>query len=69
MSHVLGLNAVSFLAEKVPAALAEVGLLQAGEFADLPWDEASPHVPLADVLRVHDWPYVRKLQVGLATER
>lgn len=44
-------------------ALAGFGLLRAVEFAGLPWDEASPHVPLADVLRVHDWPYIRKLQV------
>lgn len=45
---------------------AEMGVLRAGEFAGLPWDEASPHAPLADVLRVHDWAYVRKLQVSCA---
>lgn len=42
-------------------------MLRAAEFAGLPWDEASPHVPLADVLRVHDWPYVRKLQARICT--
>jgi hypothetical protein len=45
---------------------ADMGVLRAGEFAGLPWDEASPHAPLADVLRVHDWAYVRKLQVSYA---
>jgi hypothetical protein len=53
---------------KSAALLAEVGVLRAEEFAELPWDEASPHVPLADVLRVHDWPYIRKLQVRGAAE-
>ena len=28
------------------------------------WDEASPHAALADVLRVHAWPYIRKLQAS-----
>ena len=39
------------------------GILHSGEFAGLAWDTGNSHAPMADVLRIHDWPYVRRIQV------
>lgn len=41
------------------------GALRASEFAEsLSWDESPHQAPLGDILRVHDWAYVRRIQVG-----
>ncbi|KAK9865158.1 hypothetical protein WJX84_010261 [Apatococcus fuscideae] len=40
----------------------EQGILRSAEFASLQWEDQCPPAPLADVLRVHDWSYIRHLQ-------
>lgn len=42
--------------------LAEQGILRSAEFTGLQWEEQCAAAPLADVLRVHDWNYVKHLQ-------
>lgn len=44
-------------------ATAEDGILRTEEFDSLEWDEEDHFAPLADILRVHEWTYVRKIQV------
>ena len=45
-------------------ALVQWGILRTSEFEGaVRWDERSQRAALGDVLRVHDWPYVRKMQV------
>jgi acetoin utilization deacetylase AcuC-like enzyme len=44
------------------AAHAERGILRSAEFAALRWDAAPARAGIADVLRVHEWAYVRDLQ-------
>lgn len=40
-------------------------MLRAAEFEGLLlWDEGPKRAALADILRIHDWAYLRKLQVG-----
>lgn len=41
---------------------AEQGILRSAEFTGLQWEEHCAAAPLADVLRVHDWNYVKHLQ-------
>lgn len=43
---------------------AEEGILRSSEFAHLQWDERDRLAPLSDILRVHEWNYVRKIQVS-----
>lgn len=44
---------------------ADWGILRSAEFqGGLRWDEGSKRAALGDVLRVHDWNYVRRIQVG-----
>ena len=43
-----------------------MGILRSGEFAALRWDETDAAAPLGDVLRVHEWSYVRGLQAACA---
>ncbi|KAL0048951.1 hypothetical protein WJX82_003017 [Trebouxia sp. C0006] len=38
------------------------GILRSSEFSTLDWDETSRRGCMADILRVHDWSYVRSLQ-------
>lgn len=38
------------------------GILHCGEFCGLQWDTGDGCAPLADILRVHEWAYVRGLQ-------
>jgi hypothetical protein len=40
------------------------GILRSSD-VDAVWEESCPKASLADVLRVHEWSYVRKIQVGL----
>ncbi|KAK9832139.1 hypothetical protein WJX74_000443 [Apatococcus lobatus] len=40
----------------------EQGILRSAEFKALQWEEECTAAPLADVLRVHDWNYVKHLQ-------
>ncbi len=42
---------------------AERGALRAAEFGGVAWRESDSPAAVADVLRVHDWPYLRRLQV------
>lgn len=45
------------------------GILQTKEFIDkLTWETSVAPAPIADVLRVHDWNYVRGLQVSLVAD-
>ncbi len=47
-----------------PPACADWGILRTAEFeGGLRWDEGSKRAALGDVLRVHDWNYVRRIQV------
>lgn len=42
---------------------AGAGILRTAEFAErLQWQEQARPAPLADILRVHEWAYVRQLQ-------
>ncbi len=41
---------------------AELGILRSAEFADLEWETWPPHARITDILRVHEWSYVRTLQ-------
>ena len=45
---------------------AELGILRSYDFKDLRWDTGSGCASIADVLRVHDWSYVRDLQNACA---
>lgn len=38
------------------------GILRSSEFSSLQWDERSEPGCMADILRVHDWSYVRSIQ-------
>lgn len=38
------------------------GILRSSEFSNLQWDERSQPGCMADILRVHDWSYVRSIQ-------
>ena len=38
------------------------GILRSSEFSSLKWHESSERGCMADILRVHDWSYVRSLQ-------
>ncbi|KAL3144011.1 hypothetical protein ABBQ32_003818 [Trebouxia sp. C0010 RCD-2024] len=38
------------------------GILRSAEFSNLQWDERSQPGCMADILRVHDWSYVRSIQ-------
>ena len=42
--------------------LAATGILRSSEFSTLEWDETSRRGCMADILRVHEWSYVRSLQ-------
>mmetsp|Transcript_4408 Transcript_4408/g.12711 ORF Transcript_4408/g.12711 Transcript_4408/m.12711 type:complete len:900 (-) Transcript_4408:172-2871(-) len=44
----------------------ERGALRAAEFASVSWDTSDLPAKIADVLRVHDWPYLRLLQAKAA---
>ncbi len=39
------------------------GILRTDEFAGLRWEEGSRRAALADVMRVHEWNYVKRIQV------
>ena len=41
---------------------AEQGLLCSAEFRGIQWERECPASPLADVLRVHDWNYIKQVQ-------
>ena len=41
---------------------AELGILRGHDFKDLRWDTGSACASIGDVLRVHEWSYVRDLQ-------
>ena len=41
---------------------AEEGILRSAEFEGLVWDEEPHQAAMSDVLRVHEWAYVRRLQ-------
>lgn len=45
---------------------AELGILRSTEFADLQWETQPPHARISDILRVHEWSYVRELQNACA---
>lgn len=45
---------------------AELGILRSEEFADLQWETRPPHARISDILRVHEWSYVRELQTACA---
>lgn len=40
------------------------GILRTDEFSGLRWEEGSRRAALADVMRVHEWNYVKRIQVG-----
>ena len=41
------------------------GILRTSDFeGGLRWEEGSQRAAMGDVLRVHDWAYVRKVQVN-----
>lgn len=41
------------------------GILRSAEFGGaLRWDEGPQRAAMADILRVHDWNYVKRIQVG-----
>ena len=42
--------------------LAATGILRSSEFSTLEWNETSRRGCMADILRVHEWSYVRSLQ-------
>ncbi|BDA44253.1 probable type-2 histone deacetylase 2 at C-terminar half [Coccomyxa sp. Obi] len=44
----------------------ELGILRSTEFADLQWETQPPHARISDILRVHEWSYVRELQNACA---
>jgi acetoin utilization deacetylase AcuC-like enzyme len=46
---------------------AELGILRSHDFKDLRWDTGGGCASIGDVLRVHDWAYVRDLQNACAT--
>ena len=48
--------------EGIFCCLAATGILRSSEFSTLEWDETSRRGCMADILRVHDWSYVRSLQ-------
>ncbi|OII77136.1 histone deacetylase [Cryptosporidium andersoni] len=43
-----------------------VGILRSNEFSTLQWTESTTSTLLADILRVHDWAYIRLLQHKIA---
>lgn len=45
-----------------PFGPAASGILRSAEFSNLQWDERSQPGCMADILRVHDWSYVRSIQ-------
>lgn len=45
----------------------ELGILRSREFEGLAWETAPPHARIADVLRCHEWSYVRELQSACAS--
>lgn len=47
-------------------ATAELGILRSSEFAELAWETRPPHARISDILRVHEWSYVRELQSSCA---
>ena len=47
-------------------ACAGWGILRTDEFGGLRWEEGSRRAALADVMRVHEWNYVKRIQVGSA---
>ncbi len=50
----------------MPRVRAEKGILRSEEFAGLTWDAVDAPAPLGDVLRVHEWAYVRSLEAACA---
>ncbi len=48
--------------EGIFCCLAATGILRSSEFSTLEWDETSRRGCMADILRVHEWSYVRSLQ-------
>lgn len=46
------------------------GILKADDITtslNVQWDESSQQAAISDILRVHDWPYVRKIQAACAS--
>ena len=41
------------------------GILRTDEFGGLRWEEGSRRAALADVMRVHEWNYVKRIQVRI----
>lgn len=48
-------------------AAADLGILRGTEFEGLQWETQAPLASMSDVLRVHEWSYVRELQNLCAT--
>ncbi|KAK9916049.1 hypothetical protein WJX75_007812 [Coccomyxa subellipsoidea] len=44
----------------------ELGILRSSEFSELAWETRPPHARISDILRVHEWSYVRELQSSCA---
>ena len=56
--HVLCASACS----SASALHAECGILRSSDFAGLAWEHEAPPAEASDVLRVHEWTYVRHLK-------
>ena len=52
----------SMVSDSLLGLSAEQGILRSAEFTALQWEEECTAAPLADVLRVHDWNYIKHLQ-------
>ena len=47
-------------------ARAENGILRTSEFEDVEWDEIDRLARMGDVLRIHEWSYIQRIQVGMS---
>lgn len=45
-------------------SITDDGILRSSEFEGLHWDEEDRFAPLGDILKVHEWTYIRQIQVS-----
>ena len=52
----------AFVCYSASSLRADCGILRSSDFASLAWEHEAPPAEASDVLRVHEWTYVRHLK-------